>query len=122
MRRLSRAFFYAWQGLTHTWRTQPNFRVETVIGLVALALAFWLGVDPVPILLLILAVLSLELLNTAIEAVCDLASPEPHPLAKTAKDAAAAAVLLAAAVSVIVGLLLFLPPLFEKLRAYGKIS
>jgi diacylglycerol kinase (ATP) len=91
MRRLSRAFIYAWQGLSHTWRTQPNFRVETVIGLVALALAFWLGVDPVPILLLILAVLSLELLNTAIEAVCDYMQSDYDEKIGMIKDVAAAA-------------------------------
>jgi len=122
MRRLSRAFAYAWQGLVYTWQTQPNFRVETAIGLLALLLAAWLQVSPVPVLLLILIVLSLELLNTAIEAVCDIASPEPHPLAKTAKDAAAAAVLLAAFISVVIGVIIFLPALAEKLRAYGKIS
>ncbi len=122
MRHLSRAVYFAWLGLSHTWRTQPNFRIEALIGLLALLLAAWLRVNTVPILLLILAVLSLELLNTAIEAVCDLAAPEIHPLAKTAKDAAAAAVLLAAVISVIIGIMLFLPPLVEKLRLYGKIS
>ncbi|WP_457628736.1 diacylglycerol kinase [Oceanithermus sp.] len=122
MRRVLRSFDFAWQGLRHAWRTQPNFRIELGIGLLALALSAWLGVDPVPVLLLTLAVLSLELVNTAIEAVCDLVSPEPHPLVKTAKDASAAAVLVAAAVSVIVGIVLFGPPLLEKLRAYGKIS
>lgn len=122
MRRLSHAFYYAWQGLAYTWQTQPNFRVETTIGLLALLLAAWLQVSPVPVLLLILIVLSLELLNTAIEAVCDIASPDPHPLAKTAKDAAAAAVLLAAVISVVIGAVIFLPALAEKLRAYGKIS
>ena len=122
MRRIIRAFDFAWQGLRHAWTTQPNFRIEALIGALALAACRWLAVDPVPVLLLSLMVLSLELLNTAIEAVCDLVSPEYDPLVKTAKDAAAAAVLLAALISVIVGLLLFLPPLAEKLRAYGKIS
>ncbi|WP_457638249.1 diacylglycerol kinase [Oceanithermus sp.] len=122
MKKLRRAFSFAWQGLAHTWRTQPNFRIEAAIGLLALSLAIWLGVGLVPVLLLILVVLSLELLNTAIEAVCDIAASEPHPLAKTAKDAAAAAVLLAAVISVIIGAIIFLPALVEKLRAYGKIS
>ncbi len=122
MRRVLRSFGFAWQGLRHAWRTQPNFRIELGIGLLALAASRWLGVDPVPVLLLTLAVLSLELVNTAVEAICDLVSPEPHPLVKTAKDASAAAVLMAAAVSVIVGIVLFGPPLLEKLRAYGKIS
>jgi len=51
----------------------------------------------------------LELLNTAIEALVDVASPVPHPLAKIAKDTAAGAILVAAAGSAIVGLIIFLP-------------
>ena len=122
MKKLARSFSFAWQGLIHTWRTQLNFRIETTIGLLALLLAAWLRVDPIPVLLLVLIVLSLELINTAIEAVCDLAAPNIHPLAKTAKDASAAAVLLAAIISFVIGALVFLPALVDKLRAYGKIS
>ena len=118
MKRLTRSFSYAWQGLVYTWRTQPNFRAETIIGLLAVLFAAWLEVNIVPILFLMLAVLSLELINTAIEAVCDLAAPHAHPLAKTAKDTAAAAVLLAAIVSILVGLLLFLPAITDKLRLW----
>ena len=56
----------------------------------------------------------LEGVNTAIEAVVDLASPEIHPLAKVAKDVGAGAVLIAAIASVTVGLLIFGPPLWER--------
>ncbi len=122
MKRIVRAFVFAWQGLLHAWRSQPNFRVEVFIGLLALLACWWLAVDWLPVLLLTALVLGLELVNTAVEALCDLVSPEPNPHVKAAKDAAAAAVLLAAAVSFVVGLLLFGPPLLEKLRAYGKIS
>ncbi|HVM72778.1 MAG TPA: diacylglycerol kinase family protein, partial [Anaerolineales bacterium] len=58
-----------------------------------------------------------EFINTALEAVVDLASPELHPLAKVGKDVGAAAVLLAAITSVLVGLLILGPPLLEKLKA-----
>jgi len=122
MKRIARAFVFAWQGLAHAWRSQPNFRVEVAIGLLALLACWWLAVDWLPVLLLTALVLGLELINTAVEALCDLVSPEPNPHVKAAKDAAAAAVLLAAAVSFVVGLLLFGPPLIEKIRAYGKIS
>jgi len=122
MKNLIRSFSFAWQGLVYTWRTQANFRLETAIGILALLLSIWLKVDPVPVFLLILIVLSLELVNTAIEAVCDLATTNLHPLAKTAKDAAAAAVLLAAIISFIIGLIIFLPPLVKKINSYGKIS
>jgi len=109
------SFGYALEGLTYAWHAQPNFRIETLIGLFALALAIWLGISPVPILLASMAVLGLELLNTALEAMVDLASPSFHPLAKAAKDAAAAAVLLAALLALVVGLYLLGPPLWERI-------
>ena len=59
-----------------------------------------------------------EFLNTALEAVVDLASPSHHPLAKVGKDVGAAAVLIAAMVSVIAGLLIMGPPLLSKNRCF----
>ena len=79
----------------------------------ALALGLLLKTDVVPILTLCALVLSLELMNGALEAAVDLASPELHPLAKFAKDAAAGAVLLAALISVVVGLWVLGPPLWR---------
>jgi len=113
--RLVHSFRFAFQGLAYTWQREPNFRLEVAIGVAALALALWLGVSPVPVLLASGLVLGLELVNTAIEALVDLASPGLHPLAKTAKDAAAAAVLVASLVALLLGLYLFLPPLWERL-------
>jgi len=81
----------------------------------ALALAWWLNVSAVPILLITALVLTLELLNSALEATIDLISPDFHPLAKLAKDAAAGAVLLSACLSVILGLVVLGPPLLSKL-------
>ncbi len=111
------AFGYAWAGLVHTWQSQPNFRIECTIGGLALALAWWLETGLVPVLVMSALVLSLEVVNSAIEAVVDLASPEFHPLAKVAKDAAAGAALLAAVFSVVVGLVVLGGPLVVKVRA-----
>jgi diacylglycerol kinase (ATP) len=116
-----RSFGYAWQGLVYAWRSQRNFRIEVYLAALALGLGLLLGVDPVPVLLLVLAVLTLELLNTALEAVVDLTSPEPHPLAKAAKDTSAAAVLVASVIALVAGAWLFVPPILGKLLAYGKI-
>ena len=63
-------------------------------------------------LILFALVLSLELVNTAIEAVVDLASPDIHPLAKLSKDAAAGAVLISAIISAVIGLMIFIPYIF----------
>lgn len=114
-RRFGRSVRFAWRGVQLAWRTQPNFRVELWLGLLALALTFWLRAPLLPILLVSAAVITLELLNTSIEAVVDLASAEQHALAGAAKDLAAAAVLLASLVAVLVGLLVLGPPLLQRL-------
>lgn len=97
------------------WRTSGNFRLEVAVGTVALTLGLLLKTGVVPILILCALVLSLEMMNCALEAAVDLASPELHPLAKFAKDAAAAAVLLAALTSVVIGIGVLGPPLWSVL-------
>lgn len=95
------------------WCNEPNFRIEVFIGILAVAGALLLNVSPAPILLCCALVLGLELLNSALEALTDLVSPQPHPLAKVAKDAGAGAVLLASIISVLVGLWTLGPPLWR---------
>lgn len=110
-RKFIRSFRYALQGIVTATKEQ-NLRfhlfstiIVTIAGIVTgLSVTEWL------ILTLIMAlVIGVELVNTAIERVVDLASPEIHPLAKEAKDIAAGAVLVFAVASVIIGLLIFLP-------------
>ncbi len=115
LRGLRASFAYAWAGLRYAWKNQRNFRLEVYIGTFALGMALWLQVNLVPVLLLLALVLGLELLNTALEAVVDLASPHYHPLAKAAKDIAAGGVLIVCIIAVLIGVLLFLPPLVERL-------
>ena len=89
------------------------------IGLLALVLAWALALTPpewAVVLATITLVLVLELLNTAVEAAVDLASPARHPLAKIAKDVTAGAVLVAAAGSVLIGLAVFVPRLLALAR------
>lgn len=111
-RKLRRSFSFAFAGIVQTWRTEQNFRIEVITGVLALALGTFLGVNLVPIILCCLVVLSLEITNSALETTLDLLSPEPHPLVKRAKDAGAGAVLLAAIGSIFVGLLVLGPPLW----------
>jgi diacylglycerol kinase len=95
-------------------RTQRNARVQSGIALVTVALAATLRVSRVEwaiLTLLIALVLTLEALNTAIEATVDLVTSEYHPLAKIAKDTAAGAVWLMAIASVVIGVIIFLPRL-----------
>jgi diacylglycerol kinase (ATP) len=117
-RRILRSFRFAGEGIAHLLRTQANFWVHCLAAVVVIVLAVVLGVSAVSAAALALAiglVLVCEALNTALEAVVDLAAPQYNPLAKTAKDAAAAAVLIAAAIAALVGLLILGPPLLTRL-------
>lgn len=105
-------FGYAFSGLWYTLRTQRNMRVHLTIALLALLVGLFLRISPVEfaiIFLAIVAVFTAEMFNTVLELCVDLASPEYSPLAKAAKDVAAGAVLFSAIISVIIGLLIFLP-------------
>lgn len=108
---------YAWEGFSYCVRTQRNMRIHLGVGLAAFGLAAWLRVPSLN-LALVAAVASvvviMEMLNTALEAAVDLTCPEPHPLAKIAKDVAAAAVLVAACNAVVVGLLVMGPALWRR--------
>jgi diacylglycerol kinase (ATP) len=117
---LPASFRYAAQGLAYGFASQRNFRIHVITGLVVFCLGVWLrlSLDRLAVLVLtVAAVLVLELLNTATEAVVDLAiGRQFHPLARIAKDCAAAAVLVAALASMMIALLLLVPPL---LRRFG---
>ncbi len=112
LKRWWRSMGFAFAGFRSTYQTQANFRVELVAAVLALGFGLWLKVGLAPILFCCALVLSLELLNSALEAVVDLVSPEIHPLAKKAKDAAAAAVLMASLGAVGVALVVLAPPLW----------
>ncbi|USD36151.1 MULTISPECIES: diacylglycerol kinase [Ferrimonas] len=96
VRRLIHATRYSWLGLRAAWRCEAAFRQEVVAFLVLGPLALWLPVSPVESLLLIgalVAVMVVELLNSAIEAVVDRIGAEYHSLSGQAKDMGSAAVL-----------------------------
>ncbi|MEB3235588.1 MAG: diacylglycerol kinase family protein [Cyanobacteriota bacterium] len=116
---LPSSFRYAAKGLVYGFTSQRNFRIHVITGAVVFGLGLWLqlSIDRLALLVLtVAAVLVLELLNTATEAVVDLAiGRQFHPLAKIAKDCAAAAVLVAAMASLLIALLLLLPPLLARL-------
>lgn len=110
-----RSFRYAFAGWWHVIRTQRNAWIHAVASVVVLTLALFLRLSSRDLAVLIVTIGMVwmgEFLNTAIEAVVDLASPEIHPLAKIGKDVGAAAVLIAALASVLVGLLILGPPLW----------
>ena len=107
---------FALAGIRRALHNQRNLRIHVTIAAAVVVAGFALRISRTEwaaVVTLIALVIGLELLNTAIEALVDLASPEPHHLAKVAKDTAAGAVLVAAVGSAIVGLIVFLPRLWQ---------
>jgi diacylglycerol kinase len=114
----AKSFQYAFDGWWYVIRTQHNAWIHATISLIVLGLGLWLTLsarDWAIIFLAMMAVWMAEFMNTALEALVDMATEEFHPLAKTAKDVAAAGVLVGAAGAALVGLLIMGPPLLQKL-------
>lgn len=112
------SFRHAFAGWRYVLRTQRNAWIHTLASVVVFAIAGWLQLTRIEWTILVLTVALVwvaEFVNTAVEAAVDLLSPEFHPLAKIAKDVAAAAVLLSALAAVAVGILLLGPLLWAKL-------
>jgi diacylglycerol kinase (ATP) len=112
------SFRHAFRGWFYVLRTQRNAWIHSAIATAVFVVGLWLGLPPrdwAVIILTTAVVFAAEFLNTAIEVVVDLASPEDHPLAKIGKDVGAAAVLVAALAAVLIGLLILGPPLWLKL-------
>lgn len=110
-RKLMKSFYYAFSGIIQSFGEQ-NMRVHGLAVIVVVISGYFTRLSKIEWLILILImamVMAAEMINTAIESVVNLASPEIHPLAKKAKDVAAGAVLILAIASVIIGLIIFLP-------------
>ncbi|MGE7794953.1 diacylglycerol kinase family protein [Lysinibacillus fusiformis] len=111
LRKYLRSFGYAFEGII-TASKEQNLKSHIVSAVIVILAGYFTGLSRTEwyiVLLLIALMFALEMINTAIERVVDLASPNLHPLAKQAKDMAAGAVLVFALFSAIIGLLIFLP-------------
>lgn len=106
------AFACAWEGIVYAFKTQRNMKIHVLVAVVAIALGFFFSIDApswAVIILCIVMVVASECINTALESVVDLVSPEYSTLAKYAKDCAAGSVLLCALGAVVVAAIIFLP-------------
>jgi len=113
---LVKSFQFALEGVWVAFGKGRNFRIQVGAGVLALALGFILKLTPyefVDLVLIISLVLILELLNTAIESMVDMVSPEIRVEAKIAKDVSAAAVFIASIGSIIIAAFIFLPKLLS---------
>ncbi len=119
----AQSFRHAFHGWDYVIRTQRNAWIHAVITTLVIILAAWLHLpvrDWAVLFLTIAMVWTAEFINTALEAVVDLASPQQHPLAKVGKDVGAAAVLLASLAAILVGLLILGPPLLQKILSWFR--
>lgn len=110
---------YATEGLGAAFATQRNFRLQLAIGALSIILAALLGFSRLEWIILLLAVcfiLSVELVNTIVETIVDLVSPDINPRAKLAKNIGAGVVLINAIIIFGVGVLLFIPHLLRFLQ------
>ena len=115
---LQKSFGYALQGISFFFRNERNGRLQLLIAccvflagiLLSISMTEWLI-----ILLFMALVISLEMLNSALEKLCDHISPDWHPQIKVIKDMAAGAVLWSSIMSIIAGLCIFIPKIIELL-------
>ncbi|RAK22431.1 undecaprenol kinase [Anoxybacillus vitaminiphilus] len=111
-KRLLKSFSFAWEGIVFTFKNEKNMKIHCAVALFVCMTAWLFGLSKTEWFIILIAigvVLSLEMMNTAIERVVDFVAPEFHPLAKIAKDVAAGAVFVFAIISAIIGAIIFFP-------------
>ncbi|MFL9481375.1 diacylglycerol kinase family protein [Chitinophagaceae bacterium LWZ2-11] len=110
-----KAFANALNGMRYFFLHERNGKIQISIAIITVVAAIGFGVTVAEwsvILFCIAAVISLEMLNSALEKLCDLVQEEYHPVIKIVKDVAAGAVLWAAIISAVIGLIIFLPKIY----------
>ena len=118
LKKFFNSFTYPVKGLKYAYRNEQNLVVDIGIALIVIIASFIFKVSLIEAAILALTiglVLAGELINTAIEATVDLVTEDYHPLAKVAKDTSSAAVFVISIVSIIVGLIIFLPKIIDLL-------
>jgi diacylglycerol kinase (ATP) len=116
MKKLIRSFGYAFQGIRYSFAGEQNFRIHVFAAIIAVAAAIFLKCSAgewLIIVICIAAMLSLEMLNTAIEQLCDLHNQNFDPKIKIIKDVSAGAVLVAAVASAVCGAIIFVPKIIS---------
>lgn len=121
--KIIKSFAFAWSGLKICFASETNFKIHIAFAAFAMLLGFVFSISRVEWLVIIgciAFVTTMEMVNTTIEKLCDVVHKEFHPNIKKVKDIAAGAVLVAAACSVIVGVIIFLPKIIVYLNHFYK--
>jgi len=119
--KLLRSFSYAFNGLKICFISETNFRIHILLTAVVIVLGFVFKISAaewLTVILCIAFVTVMEMMNTAIEKLCDMVHKETHPAIKKVKDIAAGAVLLAAISSVVIAANIFLPKIFIYIKSF----
>lgn len=114
-----RSFIYALEGIKSVFRTEKNAMVHSAISIMAIVCGFFFKIsktDWLVVLLCIGMVFTAEIFNTAVEHLVDLVSPGKNEKAGMIKDISAGAVFMAAIISAIAGLIIFVPHLVAAIR------
>lgn len=114
-KKIINSFKYAFEGFVQSLKAERNMKIHISVMLVVILCGFIFKISRgewIICIILFGIVISAELFNTAIETVVDIAMPEKNDKAKTAKDVAAAGVLIIAISSAIIGLIIFIPKMF----------
>lgn len=110
------SFQYAFDGIKEAVKNEPNFRIHLIIGLIAVGLGYFFKFSHTEWLILVFTitlVIILELINTAIETIVDVISPNYSKKAKVIKDLAAASVFIGSLAAIAIGVFLFLPKILS---------
>ncbi|HEY9340610.1 MAG TPA: diacylglycerol kinase family protein [Hanamia sp.] len=110
--RFLKSFLFALNGLRDAIRHEKNFQIQCIVALLVIIAGIFFSISAaqwIAILICIAMVLSFEIMNSAIEKLCDFVCPSINPAIKKIKDLSAGAVLLSAIISFIVGCIIFIP-------------
>ncbi|MBX7094905.1 MAG: diacylglycerol kinase family protein [Flavobacteriales bacterium] len=112
------SFRFAWKGIVSTWKTEPNFKIHFILLALTITAGFLFHINSTEWIMIVMvatSVLAMEIMNTAIETLTDLESPEYHALAGKTKDLSAAAVLVFTIGAALTGLFIFVPKIYSLL-------
>jgi diacylglycerol kinase len=112
---LNKTFITAFSGIKYFFKTERNGKIQAGVSLITIISGLYLNLNAyewIVIVLCIGSVLALEMINTALEHLCNMVHKDYHPSIKIIKDVAAGAVLIFSIISVVAGLIIFLPKLF----------
>jgi len=114
LRRKLKNAHVSWRAVVTLWHEEISFRIQAIAGLVVFVLSYVLGITKTEFLIVVLtvgSVLAVEALNTAIEELCDHVTPSEHPKIGKIKDLGSGASLLIGIAALIVGCVIFIPPI-----------